>query len=978
MSLSGQSALFLPVSARVSVLRARGLRIKGKDGTNDAYVSLQAGRETFRTPVLERRAEPVWGDQGGTFICTVPPDGGALQVRVLHRVPLGVDKVLGLTVINLHELRTHSGDNQQWYKLLNKAGRADKERGEVLLDIQFLKSSTSVSMIDLSDKSHSRLGKFKDKLKGKKRDGLSDSASATLPSVTPVLTDSEGDGEGGGESPKKKKNKLKSLFGSKSNLQRNVSQSMSALGTLPDRNSSLSSSTSSGLNVEPHQGKKKFKFLTHKRNSSTDSKTSNQSGSFLGSSNQNSLQQVSICINSSHFNEGEPETQDVPEDEGDEDEERWREEEEEEERLMMEQKRKTEEEEEEREAEELRREMEEQRRKNEEERKRKEREAEEQRKLMEEEENERLRMEREKIEQKKMEEERRKKEAEERRRMEEEDQMRTLKEERRKKEEKEAEEQRIRMEREKEDQIRKLEEERKKEEAEEMRRMEEKRIMMKKEKLEEERRWKEEKEAEEQRMAREKEEEKRKAKEKRKRTEEEEKERRRMEREKLEKERRKKEAEEQTRMEEEDLRRAHEKEKEEKEKERKRRTAEEEGAREEKIKNEQRRKTEKEERRTEEEQERAEESPSARISSIKPSVSAVTSQTSLVNTNPFLEDDEDSDDLESSGGSFKKRRAPSPPARNLQTPRSDDSFIKTSEAPHEETNQHLSFKESKRRAPQPPGGVKITNQDSVREDPGHGEGGTGGVRNDVQANVKQNRFHDEQPDTNPFTSDPPTSTKPTKGPAPKPGGTSSVLKHGPSETIIHHDRDVTSTSNPTSKGSRSSSAERPCSTSADGSTKAEHHLKKVLDLDSVNPEAPFGLDQDFHPDSHLSKTESFITLNSAKPQKRSQAPGPPAKPKRTEEPDLPEQQPQITENQRDQKNWDKDQEHKSETPSSSPASSLSFSSRTEMKPAASVSGDAGSSGSGFRNLSWVEVEPGDAGEVKAGVPPAPVIRTASL
>lgn len=113
MSFLDERAQFFPVSARVSVQRARGLRIKGKDGTNDAYVSLQAGRETFRTPVLEKCAEPVWGHESGTFIFTVPPDGGSLQVRVLHRVSLGADKLLGLTVINLHELRTHRTDNQQ-------------------------------------------------------------------------------------------------------------------------------------------------------------------------------------------------------------------------------------------------------------------------------------------------------------------------------------------------------------------------------------------------------------------------------------------------------------------------------------------------------------------------------------------------------------------------------------------------------------------------------------------------------------------------------------------------------------------------------------------------------------------------------------------------------------------------------------------------------------------------------------------------
>lgn len=118
MSLSAQSLQFFPVTARVSVLRARGLRIKGKDGTNDAYAALQAGREAFRTPVSEKRAEPVWGGDDAAFIFNLPPaaegDGVPLQVRVLHRVPLGADKLLGLAVINVHELRQNGArENQQ-------------------------------------------------------------------------------------------------------------------------------------------------------------------------------------------------------------------------------------------------------------------------------------------------------------------------------------------------------------------------------------------------------------------------------------------------------------------------------------------------------------------------------------------------------------------------------------------------------------------------------------------------------------------------------------------------------------------------------------------------------------------------------------------------------------------------------------------------------------------------------------------------
>lgn len=143
-----------------------------------------------------------------------------------------------------------------WYKLADKSGKADKERGEVLLDIQFTRNNMTASMFDLSmtDKPRSRISKIKDKVRGKKKDELSDSASA----VVQVLTDSEEDEAGSTDSPKlKKSSKFKTLFGPKTNLHRGVSQSMSTLGTLPEKNSSLSSSRSSGLNEESAEGKHK-------------------------------------------------------------------------------------------------------------------------------------------------------------------------------------------------------------------------------------------------------------------------------------------------------------------------------------------------------------------------------------------------------------------------------------------------------------------------------------------------------------------------------------------------------------------------------------------------------------------------------------------------------------------------------------------------------------------------------------------------
>lgn len=143
----------------------------------------------------------------------------------------------------------------RWFKLLDKTGKADKDRGEVLVDVQFLRNNMTASMFDLSatGKSKSRLGKFKDKVRGKKKD--SDVASTAAPSFPQVLTDSEDEeGLGGSQAAagkeEKKKKKIKSLFSTKSNLQRNMSQSMSVL---PAKNS-LSGSQSSGLNVDTSEG----------------------------------------------------------------------------------------------------------------------------------------------------------------------------------------------------------------------------------------------------------------------------------------------------------------------------------------------------------------------------------------------------------------------------------------------------------------------------------------------------------------------------------------------------------------------------------------------------------------------------------------------------------------------------------------------------------------------------------------------------
>ncbi|MBN3279740.1 RFIP2 protein, partial [Polyodon spathula] len=265
MSLAEQSQQWYPTNVNVTVLQAHSLKAKGKNGTNDAYAIIQLGKEKFSTSVSEKSLAPVWREeasfelplfhQGNQERCT-------LRIVVMHRALVGLDQFLGEAVINLLELHENKERNKtEWFKLKSKAGKKEKERGEVHVNIQFMRNNMTASMFDLSmkDKSRSPFGKLKDKIRGKKdRGGFSDSASAIVPPVSQVLTDSEGEEGGGGkeEKPKKSaKSKIKSIFGKSSNLQRSsLSQSMSVLPSLqplPERNAWLSGSRSSGLDVEP-------------------------------------------------------------------------------------------------------------------------------------------------------------------------------------------------------------------------------------------------------------------------------------------------------------------------------------------------------------------------------------------------------------------------------------------------------------------------------------------------------------------------------------------------------------------------------------------------------------------------------------------------------------------------------------------------------------------------------------------------------
>uniref|UniRef100_G1P9C1 RAB11 family interacting protein 1 n=2 Tax=Myotis lucifugus TaxID=59463 RepID=G1P9C1_MYOLU len=206
----------------------------------------------------------------------------------------------------------------RWYTLKSKPGKKDKERGEIEVDIQFMRNNMTASMFDLSvkDKSRNPFGKLKDKIRGKNKDSASDTASAILPSTSPSVDSDD-------ESPskdKKKKSKIKTLF-SKSNLQKTpLSQSMSVLPT-PKSDKVLlrpGEFQSRWEDDDEDESSSASDIMSHKRTASADPKQLNQVNltlpkkeglSFLGGlrSKNDSLSRSNVCINGNHVYVEQPE-----------------------------------------------------------------------------------------------------------------------------------------------------------------------------------------------------------------------------------------------------------------------------------------------------------------------------------------------------------------------------------------------------------------------------------------------------------------------------------------------------------------------------------------------------------------------------------------------------------------------------------------------------------------------------------------------
>ncbi|XP_065490201.1 rab11 family-interacting protein 5 isoform X2 [Caloenas nicobarica] len=315
------SPAWLPTHVQVTVVRARGLRCKGggggKAGTSDAYTIIQLGREKYSTSVAEKSpGNPEWREE---CAFELPPELGGLVFTVMHRALVGMDRFLGQALVPLEPaLQRGRAPDERWYKLHSKAGKKEKERGEILVSIQFTRNNLTASMFDLSmkDKPRSPFGKLKDKVKGKKKYDL-ESASAIIPSSMGAL-DGEDDYDIGGKKSKVKgfflKNKLRksSLTQSNTSLGSDSTVSSASLGlatNLPEvtKSPSRHSSLSTERSVKDYLPSPK---LTHKRAFSDD--VSQVSPVLEPKAIQNlkpkndPVSRSSLCINGSHVYSDEP------------------------------------------------------------------------------------------------------------------------------------------------------------------------------------------------------------------------------------------------------------------------------------------------------------------------------------------------------------------------------------------------------------------------------------------------------------------------------------------------------------------------------------------------------------------------------------------------------------------------------------------------------------------------------------------------
>lgn len=152
--------MWMPTHVQVTVQRATDLLTKGKNNTNDCFVTIALDKTKYQTSVKEK-AEPSveWHEECELAI----PDQGnraVLILTALHRNFLGVDEFLGRVEIPLNEIDVYERPKNRWYTLQSKPGKEskNKERGKLEVKIAFIVKSGSLTELNKKEKHKSSMG----------------------------------------------------------------------------------------------------------------------------------------------------------------------------------------------------------------------------------------------------------------------------------------------------------------------------------------------------------------------------------------------------------------------------------------------------------------------------------------------------------------------------------------------------------------------------------------------------------------------------------------------------------------------------------------------------------------------------------------------------------------------------------------------------------------------------------------------------
>ncbi|XP_055681025.1 rab11 family-interacting protein 2 isoform X2 [Lutzomyia longipalpis] len=153
--------MWSPTHIQVTVLKARGLLIKGKNGTNNCFVTIALGKDKYQTSVKDKAENNVdWHEECELAI----PDKGnraELILTCLHRNNFGIDEFLGQVTLPLNEMGVYERPRSKWHKLASKPGKENKkDRGELEVRISFTVKAGSLTDLSKKEKHKSSLGQM--------------------------------------------------------------------------------------------------------------------------------------------------------------------------------------------------------------------------------------------------------------------------------------------------------------------------------------------------------------------------------------------------------------------------------------------------------------------------------------------------------------------------------------------------------------------------------------------------------------------------------------------------------------------------------------------------------------------------------------------------------------------------------------------------------------------------------------------------